>query len=479
MARRRTLPRFVAPGLLVAAACSRHGGPEPLKVTINVDPQAIAQCVELQASSAGAAPLLTGRMPRADTLEVAVYPGNGLAGDVTLTAFGYYGNGCADPQLINIQSDPVDAAFTTGQIGTVEVDLHPPSPLFDGDGDGYRRADAGGPDCDDAHATVYPGAPETCDGLDNNCNGQVDEGFALGIGCDAGLGVCAAVGTTVCSSDHARAVCSAVPNTANQGPEKCDGLDNDCNGIIDDGFNVGAACDAGLGVCARFGTIACAPGGATSQCSVTADASKASPEICDGLDNDCNGLVDEAPACGGPGTDVAENIATTWGAQEAGGTPCGTGANNATVAGTPSPPYCQVGNQAAMVTYTGGVYFMGFYPVGRNGAWDVSGRQGVHFIASGLVPPGYGGWAPVAPSLVLCNPDGGYLRFDAVANLLPFDGGSPVVFQIPLDGGAAWTLSNAGFDPRAVGWIQVEANPLQNGAPAGNSVLWVDDLRFY
>ena len=45
----------------------------------------------------------------------------------------------------------------------------------DGDGDGYT-VEAG--DCNDADPAVYPGAPEACDGIDNNCNGGIDEGTA-------------------------------------------------------------------------------------------------------------------------------------------------------------------------------------------------------------------------------------------------------------------------------------------------------------
>ena len=86
------------------------------------------------------------------------------------------------------------------------------------------------------------------------------------------------------------AVC--VPN-----PEKCDGVDNNCDGNVDEGFDVGAACTSGLGACVAQGVFACADDG-TAVCNVM--AIPGSPEICDGLDNDCDGIVDNDPVCANP-----------------------------------------------------------------------------------------------------------------------------------------------------------------------------------
>ena len=114
---------------------------------------------------------------------------------------------------------------------------------------------------------------ETCDGQDNNCDGETDEGLALAT---CGSGACARTGATCAASS-----CIAGDATA----EVCDGIDNDCDGAADNGLAL-AVC--GLGVCARTGTT-CAP----SSCA----AGSGTTEVCDGIDNDCDGTVDNPGVC--------------------------------------------------------------------------------------------------------------------------------------------------------------------------------------
>ena len=81
-------------------------------------------------------------------------------------------------------------------------------------------------------------SPETaasgCDGQDNDCDGQTDEAFNVGQVCSAGHGACKQEGHYRCSSDQSGTECDATPNMANQAPETCDGQDNDCDGEVDE-----------------------------------------------------------------------------------------------------------------------------------------------------------------------------------------------------------------------------------------------------
>jgi len=76
----------------------------------------------------------------------------------------------------------------------------------------------------------------------------------------------------------------------------CNYIDDNCNGKIDENFSdVGKTCTIGIGECENSGIIACKQDGSGTFCKGT--AKKPSPEICDGKDNDCDGLIDENNVC--------------------------------------------------------------------------------------------------------------------------------------------------------------------------------------
>ena len=135
---------------------------------------------------------------------------------------------------------------------------------------------------------VQPAA-ERCDGVDNDCDGNTDEGYNLGVNCVVGSGACAALGQQICD-DAGGTTCSA--DAVEPQPELCDGVDNDCDGAVDEAFgNLGQACVSGIGACTGEGTYVCAADGSRTRC----DAALGSPsaELCNGIDDDCDSNTDE------------------------------------------------------------------------------------------------------------------------------------------------------------------------------------------
>ncbi len=93
---------------------------------------------------------------------------------------------------------------------------------------------------------VYPepALPEQCDGLDNNKNGQTDEGFGVGEVCSSGVGECRAEGVTQCSADQLTTICTAPLKLPTE--EQCNARDDNCDGETD--FVVSTLCaDRSLG----------------------------------------------------------------------------------------------------------------------------------------------------------------------------------------------------------------------------------------
>ena len=178
----------------------------------------------------------------------------------------------------------------------------------DSDGDGVTRRH----DCDDRDPNRFPNNAEVCDEVDNDCDFEVDERLNRNFYRDAdGDGVGSGTAERACQAPagYVRETgdCDDASAAVRPGAEEaCDGLDNDCDGFVDvDGFFTTLyypdADGDGHGD-ARATQVACADPGDWSSLrddcdDANAGVSPTSTELCNGIDDDCDGEVDEDGGC--------------------------------------------------------------------------------------------------------------------------------------------------------------------------------------
>jgi len=136
--------------------------------------------------------------------------------------------------------------------------------------------------------------PETCNGLDDDCDAQVDDNPTdVGMACGTSNIYPCQKGTMQCISGAPQCIGAKDPS-----PEACDALDNDCNGMIDDNVpGLGMPCGpmTDTGAC-QFGMTQCQPGGVTACVGSIMPAT----ETCNMIDDDCDGVIDDVNGVGTP-----------------------------------------------------------------------------------------------------------------------------------------------------------------------------------
>ncbi len=145
---------------------------------------------------------------------------------------------------VNLTSSIDEYLSNNFQIRTIRVvDSATPQSCTDTDGDGYNSTNGvcGIVDCNDADIAIHPGAEEVCNGLDDDCDGQIDEGLICNAECTPGqnqqctlpslFGVCRN-GQQTCNATGFWGSCSQIVFSST---EICDSLDNDCDGSVDEG----------------------------------------------------------------------------------------------------------------------------------------------------------------------------------------------------------------------------------------------------
>lgn len=171
------------------------------------------------------------------------------------------------------------------------VDSEDSSEIYDLDGDGQLSVEHGGLDCDDTNPTVYYDAPELCDGIDNDCDVWRDDPANIDEDTDVDGYPACATGEPgddfyfAGDCDNNNPWTFPVPEWLGLDIENCDGVDNDCDGLVDEGLSANCANEDndGDGYTPAQGDCFDGDGGDW--------VSPGLPEACDGVDTNCDGII--------------------------------------------------------------------------------------------------------------------------------------------------------------------------------------------
>ncbi|KKQ79584.1 MAG: Regulator of chromosome condensation [Parcubacteria group bacterium GW2011_GWC2_38_7] len=170
-----------------------------------------------------------------------------------------------------------DALFCLSGVYEIQGAFDPDE--VDNDADGFSVANG---DCDDYNSAINPFAEELCDSIDNDCDGEEDEGLFFDCFMDCGRGI------HYCEEGHWNG-CEIVEPVA----EIEDGIDNDCDGLIDEGFTIPEDTNP-LDVDNDKDGFSINQGDCDNW---EPTAYPGAPELCDLLDNDCDFEIDEQAIC--------------------------------------------------------------------------------------------------------------------------------------------------------------------------------------